>query len=348
MDESGGRDLQMRRSSNVFAPTAQDRNTHTTPGMNTATMKALTFGIEIETVGLGRLQLAEALRTALGGEVTAQGCDYALLDGKGRTWKVVPDGSLSGALNGEIVSPVLGYDDIGDLQEAVRAVRKAGGRADASAGIHVHIGANRFDAKSVTNLVKTVHKQERLIEHALGIRPERLARYCRPIEPQFLAQLEARRPKTLADVSAAWYGRANVRPTRYDSSRYHGLNLNSLFFRGTIEFRYFNGSLHAGEVKAYVQFVLALAAKGLTGRAASSKRRAFDPGTAKYDFRVFLLNLGLIGDEFKTARLHLTKHLAGSAAWKGERRDRRARPVAAPAAGEAESEGGRGGEREAA
>jgi hypothetical protein len=36
---------------------------------------------------------------------------------------------------------------------------------------------------------------------------------------------------------------------------------------------------------------------------------------------VVLLHLGLIGDEFKTARLHLTKKLAGSAAWKGERRD---------------------------
>ena len=32
----------------------------------------------------------------------------------------------------------------------------------------------------------------------------------------------------------------------------------------------------------------------------------------------------MVGDEFKTARHHLTKRLAGSAAWKGERRDRRA------------------------
>jgi Putative amidoligase enzyme len=316
--------------------------------MNTATMKALKFGIEIETVGLGRQALAEALRTALGGEVIAQGYEYALLDGKGRTWKVVPDGSLAGALNGEIVSPVLTYDDIGDVQEAVRAVRKAGAKSDASTGIHVHVDGSRFDAKGVTNLVKVVHKQERLLEHALGIRQERLGRYCRPIEPAFLAQLEARRPRSLADVSAAWYGRANAQPTRYDASRYHGLNLNSLFFRGTIEFRYFNGTVHAGEVKAYVQLVLALAAKGLTGRAASSKRRAFDAATAKYDFRVFLLNLGLIGDEFKTARLHLTKHLGGSAAWKGERRDRRARPAAPPAGGEGEAAGEGLARREAA
>jgi hypothetical protein len=38
---------------------------------------------------------------------------------------------------------------------------------------------------------------------------------------------------------------------------------------------------------------------------------------------VFLLGLGLIGPEFKTARHHLLDHLGGSAAWKGERRDRR-------------------------
>ncbi|HEU4532465.1 MAG TPA: amidoligase family protein, partial [Polyangiaceae bacterium] len=187
-----------------------------------------------------------------------------------------------------------------------------------------------------------------LLEHALAVRQERLARYCRPIEPAFLALLEARRPRSMADVSAAWYGERDARAQRYHASRYHGLNLNSLFFRGTIEFRYFNGTLHAGEVKAYVQLVLALAAKALTGRAASSKRRAFDPATAKYDFRVFLLNLGLIGDEFKTARLHLTKHLGGSAAWKGERRDRRPRAAAPPPAGEAEGEVGRGFAREAA
>lgn len=47
--------------------------------------------------------------------------------------------------------------------------------------------------------------------------------------------------------------------------------------------------------------------------------------TSKYDFRCFLLRLGLIGPEFKTARLHLLANLSGSAAWKGERRDGAAR-----------------------
>ncbi len=286
-------------------------------------MKTLRFGIEIETVGLSRMKLAQAIHSVVGGTISNDYRDVRITTQDGRSWKVVPDGSLSGGENsGEIVSPVLGYDDIATLQNIIRAVRGAGAKADHSTGIHIHIGAERFDAKSVVNLVKLVHKQERLLEHALGISDTRLQRYCRPIEASFIEALEARRPRTLSEVRDAWYGRAGEIPSRYHSS-YHGLNLNSLFFRGTIELRYFNGTLHAGEVKAYVQLALAMAAKALSSKAASSKRRDFNPATAKYDFRVVLLHLGLIGEEFKTARLHLTKKLAGSAAWKGERRDRR-------------------------
>jgi hypothetical protein len=51
-----------------------------------------------------------------------------------------------------------------------------------------------------------------------------------------------------------------------------------------------------------------------------------------------LLRLGLIGDEFKTARHHLTKGLAGSAAWKRERRDRPAAESSMPGSDEADAE----------
>ncbi len=36
----------------------------------------------------------------------------------------------------------------------------------------------------------------------------------------------------------------------------------------------------------------------------------------RYSFRVWLLNLGLIGDEFKNCRKHLLKHLSGNIAWR--------------------------------
>ena len=286
-------------------------------------MKTLRFGIEIETVGLDRARLAHAIHAVVGGTVDCYGSPR-VRDAQGRVWNVVPDGSLSGAHNGEVVSPILTYADLETLQEVVRSIRRAGARVDSSCGIHIHVDGARFDAKAVTNLVKMVHKQERLIESALGIQGSRLARYCKPIDAGFIRRLEERRPRTMEELRDVWYGYANARPTRYDSSRYHGLNLNSLLFRGTVEFRLFEGTLHAGEVKANVQFVLALAAKALRAKSASSRRRESRADATKYEFRVFLLGLGLIGPEFKTARLHLTKRLAGSTAWRGERRDRAA------------------------
>jgi hypothetical protein len=305
------------------------------------TLKTLKFGIEIETTGLAREPLARAIADALGGSASLESAGWTARDLQGRPWRIVRDASINGGdSSGEIVSPPLAYADLELLQQVVRGVRKAGARTDASTGIHIHVDGGLFNAQALTFLVKSMHKQERLLEHALRIEPGRLARFCKPIDEAFLARLERAKPRTLEGVSQAWYGRAGVCPSRYDGSRYHGLNLNSFFFRTTIEFRYFNGTLHAGEVKAYVQLVLGLAAKALTAKSASSKRRDFNPATAKYDFRVLLLSLGMVGDEFKTARLHLTKHLAGSAAWKGERRDRRANgnapaPSAAPATSDA-------------
>lgn len=289
-------------------------------------MKTLNFGIEIETSRCSRERLANAVRSVVGGEVRAEGSRWYVIAADGRHWNVVSDASISGNESGEIVSPILTYADIETLQHIIRAVRTAGAISDAQhrCGIHIHIGAENFTPMQVANLVKLVHKQERLIEHALEIEPSRLAHYCRPIDPEFLRRLEATRPQTKEQLSAAWYGRTRTYTNRYDSSRYAGINLNSYFYRSTIEFRVFNGTLHAGQVKAYLQFVLALSAKALTAKTASSKRREFNAATAKYDFRTFLLHLGLIGDEFKTARYHLMKNLAGSAAWKGERRDRRA------------------------
>jgi Putative amidoligase enzyme len=294
-------------------------------------MRTLKFGIEIETVGASREALARAIHRVVGGAPggIVHDCGaWEIIDSQGRRWRIVRDGSLtSSALaslgTGEIVSPILGYEDIEMLQEVVRAVRAAGAQADSTCGVHVHVGAHAFGAKSLSNLVKIIYKQERLLEHALGVSARRLGQYCKPIDEAFLARLAAGRPTSLEEVKVAWYGRRNVLPTRRDESRYRGLNLNSYFYRKTIEFRYFNGTVDADQIKAYVQFVLALAAQALKAKAASGSRREFNVATAKYDWRVFLNRLGLKGKEFKTARLQLTKHLAGSAAWKGERRDRR-------------------------
>ena len=296
-------------------------------------MRTLRFGIEIETVGQIRERVANAIQQVVGGTARHVGTPFSfdpwhVTDAHNRTWKVVADSSLSAAKQrqAEVVSPVLNYDDIAELQQVVRAVRRAGAKVDSTCGIHVHVDAARFDAKGLRNLIKIVNKQERLIEHALEISDARRAHWCRGIDQGFLDKIEKQRPHDLEDMNRAWYGYHNTTPTHYDSSRYHGVNLHNVWYRGTVEYRWFDGTLHAGKAKSYIQFVLALSAKAMRARASCSKRRDFNPNTARYDFRVFMLHLGLIGDEFKTARLHLMANLNGSAAWKN------GRPAQRPAA----------------
>jgi hypothetical protein len=203
-------------------------------------------------------------------------------------------------------------------------------KVNTECGIHIHVDAAPFDGRTLGNLAKLVYKQEPLILHALGVSQERLARYTRPISDTLIQQIEQHRPRTKDDLNRLWYGRHNANPIHYDATRYHGVNLHNVWYRGTIEFRWFEATLHAGRIKGYVQFVLGLAAKALNARSAVSRKRTFDPQSAKYDFRVFLLGLGLIGDEFKTARQHLLANLPGDAAFKnGRPRPTTAAPIAA-------------------
>jgi hypothetical protein len=301
-----------------------------TNGEGTTTMKTLRFGVEIELNG-SRSAMVRAIHSVVGGEAETWSRNR-VVDRRGRIWNVVADGSLTGGIeNGEIVTPILGYEDLDELLRVVAALRAADCRPDQQCAVHIHVGVERLPVKALTNLVKLVYKQERLIEHALGIQERRLGRYCRPIREDFLRRLESRRPRTREALRQVWYEGVS---SQHDS-RYAGVNLHAFFTKGTTEFRYFEGTNDPEKIKAYVQFCLSLVATARDAKGAVSARRAFDPATAKYDFRTFLLRLGFVGPEFKTARKHLLARLGGSAAWKGARRDK-GRPRATDGNGDGE------------
>jgi len=292
-----------------------------------ADLRDLRFGIEIETIKRSRDVVARAIQSVVGGDVTHVGTPvcydpWEVRDNSNRVWKVVADASLtnvSANLRAEVVSPVLNYDDLPQLQEVVRAIRRCGAVVDQKCGMHIHVDASAFDGRTLGNLAKIVYKQEPLILTALGVSQTRLAQYTKPMSADLIAKIERSRPKTKDQMNRIWYGHHNSNPTHYDSTRYHGVNFHNVWYRGTVEFRWFEATLHAGRVKSAVQFVLAIATKALNSRGASSRKREFDPASAKYDFRVFLLHLGMIGDEFKTARQHLLSAMPGDAAWKNGR-----------------------------
>ena len=95
-----------------------------------------------------------------------------------------------------------------------------------------------------------------------------------------------------------------------DRTRYHGINLHAFFTKGPVEFRLFNGTPHAGRIKAYVQFCLAMSAWAINCDHDNLHFKSISGYTQqqKHDLmmRVLTKRLGMRGPEFKTARLHLT------------------------------------------
>ena len=293
-------------------------------------MRTQRFGIEIEMTGITRKKAAEVIAEYFGTESFYIGTyykTYGAKDRQGRTWKATYDSSIiaqkksGGRTVGandtykcEIVSPILTYEDLPDLQEIVRQLRHKGAFVNSQCGIHIHVDASRYTPQTLRNLVNIIASKEDILYKALRIDPARM-RWCKKTNGELLEAINRRKPQTMEALKDIWYaGSTRGRDEHYNDTRYHGLNLHSTFTKGTVEFRLFNSTTHAGEIKAYIQFCLAVSHQALTQKKASARKTVTD--NEKYAFRCWMLRLGLSGDEFKTCRLHFLKHLEGNSAWR--------------------------------
>lgn len=277
--------------------------------------------------GLTRDRAAKTIAKYMGTHATHVGGSYdtyTVRDNQGRTWKIVSDSSIREEARGnreattsyrvEVVSPICKYEDIPTVQEIVRQLRHNGAKVNSSCGIHIHVDASRHNPQTLRNIVNIMASKEDLMYKTLKVESWRELQYCKKADLRFLDEVNTKRPKTMEQIERQWYNGESGRNHHYDDSRYHALNLHSVFSKGTIEFRMFNSTLHAGEVKSYIQLCLAISHQALVQRTASRSRT--QSSNEKYTFRTWLLRLGMIGDEFKTARQHLLKNLDGNIAWR--------------------------------
>ncbi len=293
-------------------------------------MRTQRFGIEIEMTGVTREKAAEAIAEYFGTESFYIGTyykTYGAKDRQGRTWKATFDSSIIAQKKSggrtvraadeykcEVVSPILTYEDMADLQEIIRQLRHKGAFVNSQCGIHIHVDASLYTPQTLRNLVNIIASKEDILYKALRIDPARM-RWCKKTNGELLEAINRRKPQTMEALKDIWYaGSTRGRDEHYNDTRYHGLNLHSTFTKGTVEFRLFNSTTHAGEIKAYIQFCLAVSHQALTQKKASARKTVTD--NEKYAFRCWMLRLGLSGDEFKTCRLHFLKHLEGNSAWR--------------------------------
>lgn len=297
-------------------------------------MKEQTIGVEVEMNKIDREEAANLAARYFGtGQVkwTPDGYDtHSAIDGQGREWKFQRDGSIHGPENErcELVTPILKYEDLELLQGLLRVLRKAGAKSDATrgCGIHIHIGVKGHTPESLRNLANIMKSHEGLLIDALKIDERRVREYAQTVNSKFIEELNSKKPKSMKALEDIWYKTNNAdinRTAHYNRSRYHMLNYHAIFTKGTIEFRLFQfdkpedgkqNGIHAGQLKSYVQLCLALSQLAKELKTASPKPQQKE--NPKYAMRTWLLRLGFIGDEFKTARNFLTKRLEGNAAFR--------------------------------
>ena len=296
------------------------------------------FGVEVEMNGIKRKDAARIAADFLGTgryENTAYRNGYMTWSAYGaddREWKFSRDCSIAGPDDEkcELVTPILGWEDIPTLQELLRRLRKAGAVSNPSvgAGVHIHVSRKEgFNVSEVKNLVNIMAAHETQIGRAIRIDAGRTGRYCRTVSPEFLRMMHRRNPLSMSVLEDCWYKGNHAeygRTQHYNESRYHMLNLHSLFHgHGTVEFRLFQfanphdgkkGGIHAGEMKSYIQLCIAMCALAHEIRFASARPQQTE--NEKYAFRCWMLRLGFIGDEFKTAREILLRNMDGNGAWR--------------------------------
>ena len=301
-------------------------------------MKQQTFGVEIEFNGITRHQAVETAAEYIGAntDVRTERGDRSnsFVDRNGREWKILKDSSIRGPEDEkcELITPILTYEDIPQLQGLARALRHAGAKSCPSrgCGVHIHVGlkskAGDHDAKTLRNLVNIMAAHEEQIGRAIKLDSRRRDEYCRVVSPAFLKAVNQKKPKTMEELADCWYQANNAhenREMRFNVSRYHMLNLHAAFTKGTIEFRLFQfdeasdgrvGGIHAGELKAYIQLCLAMSELAKEVSFASPRPQQVE--NERYAFRCWMLRLGFIGDEFKTARMILLRNMAGNCAWR--------------------------------
>lgn len=299
-------------------------------------LKNQLFGVEVEMTGITREKAARLVAGVLGTTPShpESNCYHTrtIADQAARKWKIMRDSSITPIRNDdtsepldeyrvEFVTPPLNYSDIELLQNIIRKLRENGAKAHSSCGIHIHVDGANHTTVSLRRLVNFMTARQDLIYEALQI-GDRESSWCHKLNKTLLDAMKKDKYLTKEKAEEIWYSRANdgycggIDHQHYNSTRYHGVNLHSFFTKGTVEFRLFNSTLHAGKIKAYIQFCLAVSAWAITSQEKIVFRSmdGYTPEQKVTIMRNILTHrLGLYGDEFKTCRLHLMTPLKKAA-----------------------------------
>jgi hypothetical protein len=164
-------------------------------------------------------------------------------------------------------------------------------------GFEVAVPVEGHTGITLRNLVNMVYIKQALIKKSLGI-TENI------IEDDFCNHINEGKIETIEDFKKTIEG--------IGDNRCPGIAFD--FNMNSITFKFFKLEASPEKIKAYTQLVALLNQSAKTLKHASAKAK--DTDNDKFTFRVWLVKIGMVGDEYKASRKVLLERLEGNSAFR--------------------------------
>ena len=220
-----------------------------------------TFGIELEVVPVAGREVGFKARVTRALQDLGLSAESTYYSGRAYSrWQVKDDVSVSIRRNGqnftgcEVVSPVLEANEASWLrvESVCRAIEAAGGTANMSTGMHVHVGIAGRSVEEIKNVVRAYGTFAPQIDSVLPRsrrQDGRSSRWCQPLwtaggsRDSFLSRLND--CENIRSIQCLIEAR---------NSRYSALSLSAYPRIGTIEFRQHSGTADAVKASTWARW----------------------------------------------------------------------------------------------
>lgn len=167
-------------------------------------------------------------------------------------WELDYDGSLD---NGAEYRPkkknhlYYNEDCIDQINEIIGLIRAHKGHVRPTCGLHVHIDTERFTNQEIVNIAKAFYKhQDKIYKHFKVIK-SREKHNVKKFNKRMIKSL------TTAKITTIRKGRIAFKEDAFQD-RDFGLNLYSMAIHGSVEFRFFNGTIQPRNIKNNIKWCI--------------------------------------------------------------------------------------------
>lgn len=213
----------------------------------------------------------------------APGFGYLITEPGGREWSIDKTGTVS--------TQGLAKDNVADVLSVLKTLGENGAIAEGQ--MSVTISTEGHNGVTLRNLINILAAKERLIAKTTGVDGQLI------FASAMVEAINYARLKTVEDFLEATVGEG-----------YPGLEIS----KEAITFRWFAATLNPEEIQGYIHLALAVNKMALVQKHSSFHETKTT--NEKYTFRVWLLRLGFIGEDYSASRKYFLDRLSGDGSFR--------------------------------